>query len=197
MNIVIIDYGAGNVFSVENACRKLGYKPVLTDVPDIISAADKVIFPGVGNAISAMEILREKSLDTLIPELKQPVLGICLGMQLLFERSDEGNTNCLSAINGTVSDFAGVLSPEMKIPHMGWNIIENLKGELFEGIDESAYMYFVHSFYLPENEYTTAHSYYGCSISAAVQKDNFFGCQFHPEKSGEKGIMILNNFLEL
>lgn len=197
MNITIIDYGAGNLFSVANACRNLGYDTVLTAEAEIIKQSDKVLFPGVGNAVTAMTRIREKGLDSVIPALKQPVLGICLGMQLLFEASDEGNTGCLGIYEGRVEDFANRKAPGIKVPHMGWNLIDNLRGRLFKGIVEGTYMYFVHSFYVPGNEYTVAKSYYNGSFSAAVERDNFFGCQFHPEKSGEAGIKILQNFLEL
>ena len=197
MNITIIDYGAGNLFSVANACRKLGYDTVLTAEAEIIRESDKVLFPGVGNAISAMEKLIEKGLDTIIPDLKQPVLGICLGMQLMFEKSAEGDTQCMGIYEGKVEDFSKRKSVGIKVPHMGWNIIDNLRGKLFEGIGEGTNTYFVHSYYVPDNKYTVANSYYNGRFTAAVEKDNFYGCQFHPEKSGEVGIKILQNFLEL
>lgn len=197
MKISIIDYGAGNLFSVANACRKLGYDPVLTADEKVISGSDKVIFPGVGNAISAMRRIRERGLDRLIPVLEQPVLGICLGMQLMMEVSDEGDTQCLGVLGGRVQDFRGRAEGNIKVPHMGWNIIDNLRGRLFEGIGEGTNMYFVHSYYVPHNKYTAANSYYHGIFAAAIERDNFFGCQFHPEKSGEAGIEILNNFLKL
>ncbi|MBN1387898.1 MAG: imidazole glycerol phosphate synthase subunit HisH [Bacteroidales bacterium] len=197
MKISIIDYGAGNLFSVASACKNLGYSPVLTADEKTISRSDRVIFPGVGNAISAMKRIREKRLDNLIPSLQQPVLGICLGMQLMMETSDEGDTECLGILKGRVAYFRKRNSAGIKVPHMGWNIIDNLKGRLFEGIDERTRMYFVHGYYVPGNEYTAANSYYHGSFTAAIEKDNFFGCQFHPEKSGEAGIEILDNFLKL
>lgn len=197
MKIAIIDYGAGNLFSVATACRKLGYDPVLTADEKVISRSDKVLFPGVGNAVTAMHRIREKGLHNVIPELRQPVLGICLGMQLMFERSDEGNTRCLGIIKGEVKDFRNGNGGNIKVPHMGWNIIDKLRGKLFKGIEEGTNMYFVHGYYVPDNEYTAANSYYNGSFTAAIENDNFFGCQFHPEKSGEAGIRIIKNFLEL
>jgi len=197
MNIAIIDFGAGNLFSVANACKNLGYNPVLTADEKIISRSDKVIFPGVGNAISAMKRIRQKGLDKVIPSLEQPVLGICLGMQLMMEASDEGNTVCLGILKGRVTDFRRRNTGNIKVPHMGWNIIDNLEGRLLKSIYEGTSMYFVHSYYVPDNEYTVANSYYNGIFTAAIEKNNFFGCQFHPEKSGEAGIKILNNFLKL
>lgn len=206
MKIAIIDYGAGNLFSVAGACKKLGYDPVLTDDADTIAGSDRVIFPGVGNAVSAARSLEAKGLDKLIPTLRQPVLGICLGMQMMMEASDEGNTRGMGIFKGRVKDFSErdgistgnkVNAPGLKVPHMGWNIIDKLQGPLFEGIDEDTAMYFVHSYYVPLNEYTVATGYYGGSFTAAMARDNFSGCQFHPEKSGEKGLRILNNFLTL
>jgi glutamine amidotransferase len=197
MRLTIIDYGAGNLFSVANACRKLGYSPVITADEKIISGSDKVIFPGMGNAITAMRRIREKGLDKIIPSLEQPVLGICLGMQLMLEKSDEGDTKCLGILNGRVMDFRKRNTGAVKVPHMGWNIIDNLRGRLFEGIEERTSMYFVHSYYVPDDEHTVADSYYKGIFSAAIEKNNFFGCQFHPEKSGETGIKLLNNFLKL
>jgi len=197
MKISIIDYGAGNHFSVANACKNLGYNTMLTADERIISQSDKVIFPGVGNAITAMGKIREKGLDKLIPLMEQPVLGICLGMQLMMESSDEGDTVCLGILKGRVTDFKKRQTDGIKVPHMGWNIIDNLEGRLFKDIDEGISMYFVHSYYIPDNEYTVANSYYNGSFTAAIEKDNFFGCQFHPEKSGKAGIRLLYNFLQL
>ncbi len=197
MKIAIIDYGAGNLFSVANACKNLGYKPVITGNEKTISQSDKIIFPGVGNAISAMDMIRGKDLDKIIPSLEQPVLGICLGMQLMMETSDEGDTVCLGILKGRVTDFKKRLTGSIKVPHMGWNIIDNLEGRLFRDIEEGSSMYFVHSYYVPDNDYTVANSYYNGSFAAAIEKDNFFGCQFHPEKSGKAGIRLLYNFLQL
>jgi len=197
MKLAIIDYGAGNLFSVAGACRKLGYDPVVTASSDIITGSDKIIFPGVGNAVSAMSMLKERDLDMIIPSLSQPVLGICLGMQLMFERSDEGDTRCLGLLEGGVDAFGNREGEYIKIPHMGWNIIDEPRGKLFAGIPGGSYMYFVHSYYVPGSEHTVAYSYYNGRFTAAIEKDNFFGCQFHPEKSGDKGIKILKNFLEL
>ena len=196
MKITIIDYGAGNLFSVSSACRKLGYEPVLTSDPELIYKSNKIIFPGVGNASTAMERLKSGGLDEVIPSLKIPVLGICLGMQIMFDFSQENNTDCLGIMKGEVIGFPGNRSG-LKVPHMGWNIIDSINGELFRGINEGAFMYFVHSYYVPFDSNTIANSYYGGPFAAAVEKDNFFGCQFHPEKSGDQGIKILKNFLEL
>ncbi|MCF8222768.1 MAG: imidazole glycerol phosphate synthase subunit HisH [Bacteroidales bacterium] len=197
MKITIIDYGAGNLFSVANACRRLGHQPVLSSDEHTIKNSDRVIFPGVGNAVTAMRNIRSRGLHNVIPKLTQPVLGICLGMQLLFEKSDEGETSCLAILDGSVSSFSKDPAANVKIPHMGWNIIDNTESPLLAAIPAPAYMYFVHSYYVPHNSYTIANSYYNGRFSAAVQKDNFYGCQFHPEKSGPAGIQILKNFLEL
>lgn len=206
MKIAIIDYGAGNLFSVAGACKKLGYDPVLTDDADIIAGSDRVIFPGVGNAVSAARSLEAKGLDKVIPSLRQPVLGICLGMQMMMEASDEGDTDGLGIFEGRVRNFTerdDISTGDhgnaftLKVPHMGWNIIDRLQGPLFEGIEEDSPMYFVHSYYVPLNQYTVAAGYYGGIFTAAMARDNFFGCQFHPEKSGEIGIKVLKNFLTL
>lgn len=200
MELTIINYGAGNLFSIENACRKLGYSPVITDNPETIKSSGKVIFPGVGNASRAAEKLRLSALDKLIPQLTQPVLGICLGMQMMLQYSQEGSTEGLSVFPGSVKDFTGSMGDDIfpfKIPHMGWNRIYNLTGALFTGIEETTYMYFVHSFYAERSSFTTAVADYGISFTAALEKDNFYGCQFHPEKSGQAGLQVLKNFLEL
>jgi glutamine amidotransferase len=197
MKLTILDYGAGNLFSVARACSRLGYDPVLSSDRDIIAGSDKVIFPGVGNAVTAMRKIREEGLDSIIPTLEQPLLGICLGMQLLFEHSDEGDTPCLGIMEGRVKDFGSRDMGTLKVPHMGWNIIDRLQGRLFRDIPGGSFMYFVHSYYVPLVDEAVAASYYNGIFTAAVEKDNFFGCQFHPEKSGEAGIQILKNFLEL
>ena len=193
MKIAIIDYGAGNVQSVLFALERLGFEGIVTNDWNTIKKADKVIFPGVGEASSAMKMLVDSGLDVLIPTLKQPVLGICLGMQLMCKHSEEGNTNGLGIFDVNVVKF----SKEVKVPQMGWNTIYNLKSPLFEGIKENEFMYLVHSFYAPLSENTIATTNYELEYSTALQRDNFFGVQFHPEKSGVFGEQILKNFLNL
>ncbi|MFV7235623.1 imidazole glycerol phosphate synthase subunit HisH [Flavobacterium sp. ZB4R12] len=193
MKIVIINYGAGNIQSIMFAIERLGFKAVLSNNPDEIKAADKVIFPGVGEASYAMKMLQESGLDTLIPTLKQPVLGICLGMQLMCNKSEEGNTKGLGIFDVDVIKF----TPKVKVPQMGWNQIYNLKSPLFEGINENEYMYLVHSFYAPNCPEAIATTNYEVEYASALQKDNFYGTQFHPEKSGDIGEQILANFLKL
>lgn len=190
--IVIIDYGAGNVQSVRFAFERLGVLPVLSRDWDEIKNADRVIFPGVGEAAWAMSSLQKDNLHLLIPQLKQPVLGICLGMQLMCASSQEGKTRGLGIFPGEAQRFA----PVGKVPHMGWNQLEGMRGPLFEGIAPNSYVYFVHSYYVPIMDQTSASCEYINSFSAAMQKDNFFACQFHPEKSGEVGAKILQNFLD-
>ncbi len=193
MKIAIIDYGAGNVQSVLFALERLGFEGIVTNDWNTIKKADKVIFPGVGEASSAMKMLVDSGLDVLIPTLKQPVLGICLGMQLMCKHSEEGNTNGLGIFDINVVKF----SNEVKVPQMGWNTIYNLKSPLFDGIKENEFMYLVHSFYAPLSENTIATTNYEQEYSTALQRDNFFGVQFHPEKSGVFGEQILKNFLNL
>ena len=193
MKIAIIDYGAGNVQSVLFALKRLGFEGTVTNDWNTIKSADKVIFPGVGEASSAMKMLQESGLDVLIPTLKQPVLGICLGMQLMCEHSEEGNTNGLGIFDVNVVKF----SQEVKVPQMGWNTIYNLKTPLFEGIKENEFMYLVHSYYASLSENTIATTNYELEYSTALQRENFFGVQFHPEKSGIFGEQILKNFLNL
>jgi glutamine amidotransferase len=193
MEIAIIDYGAGNIKSLQFALQRLGFESVVTHDAEIIKKADKVIFPGVGEASSAMAKLRDSGLDQLIPTLRQPVLGICLGMQLLCNASEEGNTVGLGIFNVEVTRFRS----NVKVPHMGWNTIANLKTELFNGISEGAYMYLVHSYFAPICEDTIAVTEYGIPYSTALQKNNFYGVQFHPEKSSKEGQRILKNFLEI
>ena len=193
MKIAIIDYGAGNVQSVLFALERLGFVGIVTNDWITIKSADKVIFPGVGEASSAMKMLQESGLDVLIPTLKQPVLGICLGMQLMCKHSEEGNTNGLGIFDVNVVKF----SQEVKVPQMGWNTIYNLKTPLFEGIKENEFMYLVHSYYATLSENTIATTNYELEYSTALQRDNFFGVQFHPEKSGIFGEQILKNFLNL
>ena len=193
MKIVIINYGAGNIQSIMFAIERLGYKAVLSNNPDEIKAADKVIFPGVGEASYAMKMLQESGLDTLIPTLKQPVFGICLGMQLMCNYSEEGDTKGLGIFDVDVVKF----SSKVKVPQMGWNTIYNLKSDLFKGIAENEYMYLVHSFYAPLCAETIATTNYELEYSSALENDNFYGTQFHPEKSGDVGEQILGNFLKL
>ena len=188
MNIVIIDYGAGNIQSIMFALERLGYEATLSSDAEEIKRADKVIFPGVGEASSAMAKLRSTGLDKIIPELKQPVLGICLGMQLMCRSSEEGNTKGLGIFDTDVIHF----EKKLKVPHIGWNRIKELKTALFEGIPEQEYVYLVHSYYAPVCEETIAKCDYGVNYSSALRKDNFYGVQFHPEKSSEAGEKILS-----
>lgn len=193
MKIAIIDYGAGNVQSVLFALKRLGFEGIVTNDWNTIKSADRVIFPGVGEASWAMKMLVDRGLDVLIPTLKQPVLGICLGMQLMCKHSEEGNTNGLGIFDVNVVKF----SKEVKVPQMGWNTIYNLKSSLFTGIKENEFMYLVHSFYVPISENTIATTNYELAYSTALQRNNFYGVQFHPEKSGIFGEQILKNFLNL
>jgi glutamine amidotransferase len=192
MKIAIINYGAGNIQSILFAIERLGYTAVLTNNPDEIQQADKVIFPGVGEASYAMQKLIESGLDSLIPNLKQPVLGICLGMQLMCHHSEEGNTVGLGIFDANVIRF----SNNVKVPQMGWNQIYNLKSDLFKGIKENEYMYLVHSYYVPNCKEAIATTNYDVEYASALQKNNFYGTQFHPEKSGDVGEQILANFLK-
>ncbi|WP_338407740.1 imidazole glycerol phosphate synthase subunit HisH [uncultured Flavobacterium sp.] len=193
MKIVIINYGAGNIQSIMFAIERLGFKAVLSNNPNEIKAADKVIFPGVGEASYAMKMLQESGLDTLIPTLKQPVFGICLGMQLMCNYSEEGDTKGLGIFDVDVVKFTS----KVKVPQMGWNTIYNLKSDLFKGITENEYMYLVHSFYAPLCTETIATTNYELEYSSALENDNFYGTQFHPEKSGDIGEQILTNFINL
>jgi imidazole glycerol-phosphate synthase subunit HisH len=196
MNIAIIKYNAGNVQSVQYALQRLGIDAIVTDDHSEIKNADKVIFPGVGNAFSAMESLKEKKLDKLIKTLVQPVLGICVGMQLLCEHSEENNTKGLGIVNLEVKKFVAE-NDVFKIPQMGWNTIFNVSSSLFEGVKEDAFVYYVHSYYAEQGDETIATTDYILPYSAAIQKDNFYGVQFHTEKSAEVGDQILLNFLNL
>ena len=192
MDLVIINYGAGNIQSIRFAFERLGYSLELSADPDRIRRADKVIFPGVGEASSAMGKLKQSGLDRLIPQLEQPVLGICLGMQLMCRYSEEGNTPGLGIFDVDVVRFTGV----PKVPQIGWNSIRNLASPLFKGICEDEDIYLVHSYYAPLGPQTIATSTYGEPYSAALAERNFYGVQFHPEKSGKTGARILKNFLE-
>jgi glutamine amidotransferase len=198
-NIVIIKYNAGNIRSVLFALERLGYTGTVTDDPEAIRQASHVIFPGVGAANSAMPYLRERGLDKVICSLTQPFLGICLGMQLMCRHSEENDTPCLGLFDIAVKKFPdhdanGLL---VKIPHMGWNQLESPRSPLFEGLTEDAFCYFVHSYYAELSDFTIATSHYGIPFSSALHRDNFFGVQFHPEKSADVGEVILRNFLEL
>jgi glutamine amidotransferase len=202
MNVAIIKYNAGNVQSVLYALQRLGTNAMVTDDVDEILSADKVIFPGVGNAASAMEYLKEKNLDQLIVSLKQPVLGICLGLQLLCNSSEEGNTKCLGMFDSVVKKFDDSVFQNKnllpyKIPHMGWNTIDHLSSPLMQGISENSYVYFVHSYYAEISLETISTTDYINPFSAAMHKDNFYGVQFHTEKSGTTGEQILKNFLNI
>lgn len=191
--IAVLKYNAGNIQSVQNALSRLGYESKVTDNPEEIISAEKFIIPGVGEARSAMRYLREKSLDKVIAGLKQPVLGICLGLQLMCTYSDEGDTKCLGIFDAVVKKFP----PFDKVPHMGWNNFSALKGDLFKGISPDEDVYFVHSYYAELTDYTAAICDYVLPFSAAMHRDNFYAVQFHPEKSADTGIKILLNFLEL
>ncbi len=198
--VAIVKYNAGNIQSVLFALERLGVDAKVTDDRNELFAADKVIFPGVGAARSAMDSLKEKGLDALIKELKQPVLGICVGMQLLFEHSEESDTACLGIIPAKVKLFRSEeISPDIpiKVPQVGWNDIYNLKTDLFKNVPEHSYIYYVHSYYAEMNPYCIATSNYGLEYAGAVQKDNFYGVQFHTEKSAKVGEQILKNFLDL
>ncbi|UMQ42624.1 imidazole glycerol phosphate synthase subunit HisH [Chryseobacterium sp. Y16C] len=191
--IAIIKYNGGNVNSVQNALNRLGAKSIITDDFELISKADKVIFPGVGEASSTMKSLKERGLNKLIPALKQPVLGICLGMQLMCKNNEEGNTVGMGIFDINVKRFPA----KDIVPHMGWNIISGLNSGLFSGVEEESDVYFVHSYYCELSENTTSVCDYILPFSASLQKDNFYAMQFHPEKSGKIGSQLLENFLKL
>ena len=193
MNIVIIDYGAGNTKSVQFAFKRLGLEAKLSSDAEIILSADKVIFPGVGEASNAMKQLKDSQLDVIIPRLKQPVLGICLGMQLMCNSTEEGKTEGLGIFDVEVKRF----SNSVKVPQMGWNTINGLKSNLFDGLNNGEYMYLVHSYYAELCQETSSTTDYGLLYSSALQKDNFYGVQFHPEKSSFAGEQVLKNFLKI
>ncbi len=196
MAIVIIKYNAGNIFSVDSAMKRLNVDALVTDDIELIKKADKVIFPGVGEASTTMRYLTETGLDNVIKDLKQPVLGICLGMQLMCKHSEEGNVDCLNIFDVDVKRFISQ-KHEDKIPHMGWNTIVDVKNPLFDATLEDQYVYFVHSYYVPINANTAATTNYILPFSAALHTQNFYATQFHPEKSGSVGEHILTNFLKL
>ena len=193
MKIVIIKYNAGNVVSVTNTLNRIGVAPVVSDDPEVIKNADKVIFPGVGEASTAMSYLKERKLDQLIVTLKQPFLGICLGQQLMCKHSEENDTDCLGIFDLDVIKF----EPRLKVPHMGWNKLIDTKGSLFQGFPEEAFIYFVHSYYCEIGPETIAKSDYINQFSAALSKDNFYAIQGHPEKSGRNGQLFLENFVNI
>ncbi len=196
MKIAIIKYNAGNIRSVDYALQRLGVEAHITEDHDEILSADKVIFPGVGEARSTMAYLKSKNLDVLIKSLKQPVLGICLGLQLMCKHSEEGDTKCLDIFSIEVTKFKPS-SKIVKVPHMGWNALTNLKSPLFENVDEKSFVYFVHSYFAEQSEFTIATCEYLTHFSAALKKDNFYATQFHPEKSADVGSKILENFLNI
>jgi len=193
VNVAVIKYNAGNIQSVRIALERLGLSPQVTDNPDIISRSDKVIFPGVGEASTAMEYLKKRDLDKLLLNLKIPVLGICLGLQLMCHHSEENDTKCLGIFDTTVRRFP----PKNKVPHVGWNKISNLKGSLFKDIPDKCYVYFVHSYFAEMTPTAIASTDYILGFASALEKENYFAVQFHPEKSGPVGEKILKNFLEL
>jgi glutamine amidotransferase len=203
MNVAIVKYNAGNVYSVVNALKRLGIEPLLTDDAEHLSKADRVIFPGQGEARGAMEYLKERHLDEVIRNLRQPVLGICIGQQLLCKHSEEGDVDCIGVFDAEVKRFQPQFHEE-KVPCMGWNnlkfkveSLELRENKLFEGLGENPYVYFVHSYYVPLCEDTAAVADYILPYSAAMHKGNFYACQFHPEKSGKVGEQIIKNFLTL
>jgi glutamine amidotransferase len=199
MNLAIIKYNAGNIQSVLNALERLGTNAEVTEDPEKIRSADKVIFPGVGEASSAMNSLHQNRLDDVIRNLKQPVLGICVGMQLLCEHSEENDTDCLGIVPVKVKRFSPTMAGNMrlKIPQMGWNHIYQLHSPLFSEVTENSFIYNVHSYYAEDSQWTIAKCYYGIEYAAAVKKDNFYGVQFHTEKSAVTGDRIIKNFLDL
>ena len=196
MTVAVVKYNAGNIYSVLSVLQRMGVEPILTDDAKILHQADKVIFPGQGEASNAMQYLRERKLDEVIRSLTQPVLGICIGQQLMCRHSAEGDVDCLGIFDTDVKRFVP-LKHEEKVPHMGWNDLSNLKSPLLKDIHEGEFVYFVHSFYVPVCEWTIAQSDYINPFSAAIQRDNFYATQFHPEKSGSVGQRIIQNFLDL
>ena len=196
MEVAIIKYNAGNICSVDCALKRLGITPVITADEGLLRRADKVIFPGVGEAGTTMAYLREHGLDRIIRSLQQPVLGICIGMQLLCRHSEEGDADCLGIFDAEVKRFVSQRH-EDKIPHMGWNSLSSMDHALFSGVPKESFVYYVHSYYVPVNPATIATTDYIVPFSAALHKDNFYATQFHPEKSGSVGELVLRNFLQL
>ena len=196
MEVAIIKYNAGNICSVDCALKRLGITPVIAADEALLRRADKVIFPGVGEAGTTMEYLREHGLDRIIRSLQQPVLGICIGMQLLCRHSEEGDADCLGIFDAEVKRFVSQRH-EDKIPHMGWNSLSSMDHALFSGVPKESFVYYVHSYYVPVNPATIATTDYIVPFSAALHKDNFYATQFHPEKSGSVGELVLRNFLQL
>ena len=196
MEVAIIKYNAGNICSVDCALKRLGITPVITADEALLRRADKVIFPGVGEAGTTMEYLREHGLDRIIRSLQQPVLGICIGMQLLCRHSEEGDADCLGIFDAEVKRFVSQRH-EDKIPHMGWNSLSSMDHALFSGVPKESFVYYVHSYYVPVNPATIATTDYIVPFSAALHKDNLYATQFHPEKSGSVGELVLRNFLQL
>lgn len=196
MKVSIIKYNAGNTQSVLFALERIGINATVTDNPEVLTASDKIIFPGVGEASSAINYLKERKLDEVIVSLQQPVLGICLGMQLMCNYSEEGNTKCLGIFDTTVKLFSSN-QRNVKVPQIGWNTIYDLKTDLYDGVKENDHMYFVHSYFAEVSNDTIAKSKYGLEYSASLQKDNFYAAQFHPEKSGDTGQQLLENFIKL
>ncbi|MDR1203128.1 MAG: imidazole glycerol phosphate synthase subunit HisH [Tannerellaceae bacterium] len=196
MVVAIIKYNAGNIYSVDYALKRLGIVPVVTAEPEVLQKADKVIFPGVGEARTTMNYLKDTKLDLLIKDLRQPVLGICLGMQLMCKYSEEGEADCLNIFDVEVKRFIPQ-KHEDKVPHMGWNTLSTVEKGLFTKEQDRQFVYFVHSYYVPVNSYTAATTEYILPFSAALQKDNYYATQFHPEKSGAVGEKILEKFLRL
>ncbi len=199
MQVAIVKYNAGNIYSVVNALRRMGIEPLLTDVAEELLKADRVLFPGQGEARGAMEYLKARRLDEVIRQLKQPVLGICVGQQLLCRHSEEGDVDCIGVFDAEVKRFQPQRH-EDKVPAMGWNRLYDLKSQLYKGFSEAQqqpYVYFVHSYYVPLCADTAATADYILPYSASLHKDNFYACQFHPEKSGKVGEQILRNFMEI
>jgi glutamine amidotransferase len=195
MNIGVLKYNSGNIRSVAFALERLGVDYTVTDNPELLRSADKVIFPGVGEACSAMRYLKDRKLDEVIVSLKQPVLGICLGMQLMCRHSEEGNTACLGIFDLPVKRFGK--EDGLKVPQIGWNTLQDIENPLFAGIAENEYMYFVHGYYVEQGQDRIASATYGLKYSAALNMDNFYAVQFHPEKSGKTGERLLRNFVNL
>ena len=193
MKIAIVNYGVGNIMSIEHCLDRLGISHNYTSDPYEILSSSKVIFPGVGDASYAMKKLKNQNLDKIIVDIKHPLLGICLGMQLLCKSSEEGDTKCLGIIDSDVKKFD---NKNLKVPQIGWNNITKLKSKIFKGIKENEFVYMVHSYYVPKSNYTIASSTYGINYSSAINKNNFYGTQFHPEKSGSVGEKIIKNFIE-